>query len=236
MTTAMSEKTPQREWDAYNAYLFDIDGTLLHCTDAVHYFAFCEALESLAGRPLNLDGVTAHGNTDMGILRDALKLADVPEERWRPRIDQIQAAMCQFVEERKGDIRVTVLPGAVAVLEHLHSCGAVLGVATGNLEKIGQVKLTRGGLLNHFDFGGYSDAYEFRRDVFRGALEKARVLAGVDASVCVLGDTPEDIRAARANELDVIAVATGIFSFEELAAEKPDWCLRSLEELLVKGG
>ena len=37
-------------WDAYDAFLFDIDGTLLTCTDAVHYFAFCHVFESIAGR------------------------------------------------------------------------------------------------------------------------------------------------------------------------------------------
>jgi phosphoglycolate phosphatase len=51
--------------------------------------------------------------------------------------------------------------------------------------------------------------------------------------ICVVGDTPEDIRAAKANQLDVIAVATGIFSFDLLTAEQPNLCLRSLEELLV---
>lgn len=232
MTTSTSEEALPRAWDTYDAYLFDIDGTLLHCTDAVHYFAFCEALKSLSGRPLNLDGVTAHGNTDTGILRDALALAKVPEAQWRPKIGETQAAMCRFVKERKNDLCITVLPGVIAVLDHLRSRGAVLGVATGNLTGIGELKLTHGGLLEWFDFGGYSDAYEFRHDVFKGALEKARALAGAEASVCVLGDTPEDIRAARANGLDVIAVATGIFSFEELAAERPDRCLRSLEELL----
>jgi phosphoglycolate phosphatase len=229
--TAIGNGSPLRVWDAYDAYLFDIDGTLLHCTDAVHYFAFCEALESVVGRPLNLDGVTAHGNTDIGILRDALKLAGVPDARWRPRIGEIQAAMCRFVEERKKGICVTVLPGVIAVLNHLRSRGALLGVATGNLAGIGELKLTHGGLLDHFDFGGYSDAYEFRQDVFKGALEKARALAGSQVSVCVIGDTPEDIRAARANGLKVIAVATGAFSFEDLLVEKPDRCLRSLVEL-----
>jgi phosphoglycolate phosphatase len=234
MTAAINEESPARAWDAYDAYLFDIDGTLLHCTDAVHYFAFCEALESLSGHPLNLDGVMAHGNTDTGILRDALKLANVPETHWRPKLGETQAAMCQFVGERKNDICVTVLPGVVAVLDHLRSRGAVLGVATGNLAGIGELKLTCGGLLERFDFGGYSDAYEFRHDVFKDALEKARALAGTEASVCVIGDTPEDIRAARANSVDVIAVATGIFSFEELKAEGPDWCLQSLDELPMK--
>lgn len=221
-----------RRWDEYDAYLFDIDGTLLHGTDAVHYFAFCEALASLAGRPLNLDGVTAHGNTDVGILRDALALAEVRDEIWRPRLRETQQNMCRFVEERKEDLRATVLPAVPEVLEHLRTKGAILGVATGNLERIGRLKLAHCGLLEQFDFGGYSDAYEYRRDVFTGARTKAQMLAGESAAVCVVGDTPEDVRAARANDLDVIAVATGIYSFEELQAEDPNMCLLSLQELL----
>jgi phosphoglycolate phosphatase-like HAD superfamily hydrolase len=104
-------------------------------------------------------------------------------------------------------------------------------VATGNLEGIGKLKLQHCGLLSYFVFGGYSDAYDDRTDVFRGALDQARSLAGTDAAVCVVGDTPADIEAAHANELDVIAVATGIYHFDRLALEKPEWCLHSLREL-----
>ncbi|MDQ2833625.1 MAG: HAD family hydrolase [Acidobacteriota bacterium] len=221
-----------RRWDQYDAYLFDIDGTLLHCGDAVHYFAFCDAVSRIVGRPCNLDGVTAHGNTDVGILRDALRLADVPEGQWRPLLTEIRSQMCRFVEQRATDLCVTVLPAARNVLNHLRSQGAVLGVATGNLERIGRLKLRRCGLLDFFDFGGYSDPFEYRRDVFRGALEQARIIAGADAEVCVIGDTPEDVRSAKVNGLDVIAVATGIYSFDELQAERPHWCLSSLAELI----
>jgi phosphoglycolate phosphatase len=38
-------------------------------------------------------------------------------------------------------------------------------------------------------------------------------MAGRGASICVVGDTPRDIEAARANFLSVIAVATGKYSF-----------------------
>ncbi len=219
-------------WDEFDAYLFDIDGTLMNCTDAVHYFAFCEALTAVAGRPLNLDGVVAHGNVDVGILRDAFRIANIPEEKWRPRLVEIRSSMCDFVQQRTAELCIHVLPHVREVLAHLRQRGAVLGVATGNLERIGQAKLGRCGLLPCFDFGGYSDAYEFRRDVFRGALTKARALAGEQASVCVVGDTPEDIRAAHANELPVIAVATGIYSYQDLLNEAPEWCLRSLAELM----
>lgn len=222
----------RRAWDSYDAYLFDIDGTLLNCSDALHYFAFCDALQQIAGRPLNLDGVTTHGNTDIGILRDALRLANVADDQWRPRIAQIRACMCRFVQQRAAELCITVCPGVMEVLAHLRSRGALLGVATGNLEGIGRLKLDRAGLLDQFDFGGFSDLCEFRADVFRGALDRISPLLIEDARICVIGDTPEDIRAARAQKLDVIAVSTGIHSYEQLQSENPDWCLNSLQEVV----
>lgn len=63
------------------------------------------------------------------------------------------------------------------------------------------------------------------------AAEMARSLAGSDAKVCVIGDTPSDISAARVNQLDVFAVSTGSFTFEELQALKPDRCLYTIEDL-----
>ncbi len=219
-------------WDEYQAYLFDIDGTLMQCTDAVHYFAFCEALTAVAGRPLNLDGVVAHGNVDEGILRDAFTLAGVAEEMWRPRLAEMRGFMCSFVQQRTADLCIHVLPQVREVLAYLRGRGAVLGVATGNLAGIGEIKLAKCGLLACFDFGGYSNGCEFRREVFRGALDQAHTLAGKHASVCVVGDTPEDIRAAHNNRLPVIATATGIYSYEQLLAEKPEWCVRTLAELM----
>ncbi len=219
-------------WDAYDAYLFDIDGTLLNATDAVHYFAFCEALTNVAGRPLNLDGVSAHGNVDNGILRDALMLAKIPDTAWRPRLREMQEGMCTFVARGQADLCLNVLPQVPEVLDHLRAKGAILGVATGNLEGIGRIKLARVGLLDRFDFGSFSDEHEYRHDVFQAAVTHARSLTGAHASICVVGDTPADIRAAQSNHLDVIAVATGIFSLETLQAEKPTRAVATLAELL----
>lgn len=61
---APSIVTATRDWDEYDAYLFDIDGTLIRCMDEVHHLAFCEALAYLADRSLGLEGVNMHGNTD----------------------------------------------------------------------------------------------------------------------------------------------------------------------------
>lgn len=223
----------ERDWDSFDAYLFDIDGTLLHCADAVHYFAFCDALSFVAGKPMNLDGVTAHGNTDIGILRDAFTIAGVAEDIWRPQLSQICERMCCFVQERRQHLCVGALPGAIEAIVHLRRRGAPVGVATGNLEAIGKCKLVAAGLDHVIDFGGWSDGLESRVDVFARAVACAHKLAGSHARVLVVGDTPADVLAARANHLPVIAVASGIYSVNELDSQAPDLCIQSLEELAV---
>ena len=221
-----------RAWDTFEAYLFDIDGTLLHCTDAVHYFAFCDALTAVAGFHMNLDGTVTHGNTDVGIIRDAFALAQVPEDHWRPQLPRIREQMCLQVEQNRSGLCVSVLPGVRDVLLHLRSRGATLGVATGNLERIGKQKLAAAGLLDLFHFGAWSDHLESRVDVFRHAVRQARSAVHPQAKILVLGDTPADILAARAHHLPVISVATGIYMFEQLAALQPSFCLHTFTELL----
>lgn len=224
--------TLDRPWDSFDAYLFDIDGTLINCTDTTHYFAFCHTLKELSGKPLNLEGVTAHGNTDIGILRDALTQANVPANVWRHRIPEAIEMMGDFVFAREHELCVETLPQVHTLLKHLGASGAKLSVATGNLQRIGRMKLERAGLWRYFDFGGWSDAYEFRSDVLLAAASQARELCGASASLCVVGDTPADIRAAHDNELPVIAVATGIYSYEQLGFEQPEMLLHSFAELL----
>jgi len=60
---------PGFRWDSADAFLFDIDGTLLNSGDAVHYFAFRNAIRDVLGIEASIEGVPVHGNTDVGILR-----------------------------------------------------------------------------------------------------------------------------------------------------------------------
>ena len=219
-----------RAWDAYDAYLFDIDGTLLHCEDAVHYFSFCHALTSVAGRPVDILGLPVQGKIDPGILRDAFARAGVPESVWRPRLPEILDAMAAHVEAHAADFRITVLPGVREVLRHLRDKGALLGTGTGNLERIGWAKLQACGLQEWFDFGGFSNGYEQRGEMIAAAAATARSLTKPDAAVLVVGDTPGDIEAARFAGLEVLAVATGIFGAEQL--QDADLVVGSLADLL----
>jgi phosphoglycolate phosphatase len=219
-------------WDGQGAYLFDIDGTLLRSRDRIHVNSFMESVRSVMGHELSLEGVVLQGNTDPGILRDAFLLAKVDEEHWKPVLEAILEEMRVSVAARRGEMTIVRMPGVEETLEHLQRKGAVLGVATGNLETIGWLKIETVGLREWFRFGGFSDRFAVRAEMIAHAAGEARRLAGPDATVCVVGDTPADIAAAKANGLPTIAVATGNPTFDQLMACGPEVCTTTLEALL----
>jgi phosphoglycolate phosphatase len=224
---------PGLRWDQYDAYLFDIDGTLLRDPGRVHYHAFSKACLEVLGHPLSLDAVTVAGSTDPRILRDAFAAAGIADEIWRPHQSRLLQSICSAVEREAASMQLTIMPGVVDALRHLAARGKWLGVATGNLESIGWLKLERTGLRKHFTFGGFSDAHEQRADMIAAAASAAREHAGANASIAIVGDTPFDIEAARANALPVIAVATGRSSFDRLLEHAPEICAENLHALLL---
>jgi len=220
-------------WDAQDAYLFDIDGTLLRSRDRIHVDSFVQSVRRVTGFEVTLAGITLHGATDTMILREACRQAGIPAEVLQGQTGAILEAMCTSVVEQRHAMDLVRMPGVEDALRHLAGKGALLGVATGNLELIGWVKIEQAGLREWFRFGGFSDNYPVRSELVGHAAEKARELAGADAHVCVVGDTPRDIEAAHANSLPVIAVATGRYSYPELLALGPEACATSLADLLA---
>jgi phosphoglycolate phosphatase len=219
-------------WDEQGAYLFDIDGTLSRNRDRIHFEAFYSSVRSVMGHDLVLDGVILSGNTDPGILRDAFRLAQLDEAHWQPHLEDVLEFMRRDVAARRSEMKLVMMPGVDETLAYLHSKGAALGVATGNLESIGWLKIETLGLRHWFTFGGFSDNYDVRSDMIAHAIREARRHAGPEATVCVVGDTPRDISAARDNGLPTIAVATGNFTFDQLMEHEPEVCTTTLEALL----
>src|ERR1700758_2319068 len=219
-------------WDAQDAYLFDIDGTLLRSRDRVHMDSLPASVRAVMGIEVSLEGVSLAGNTDTSILREACALAGVSPEVLEPQMAAILEGMCANVAGRRHELQPILMPGVEETLKYLAERGATLGVATGNLEMIGWIKVERAGLREWFRFGGFSDHFPVRSELIGHAAKKARELAGAQATACVVGDTPRDIEAAHTNSLPVIAVATGHFSFDELLKYKPEACTTTLADLL----
>ena len=221
-----------KPWDAFDVYLFDIDGTLLRAMGGVHNDAFADSVHQVIARDISLDRVVLHGNTDTRILAQAFEHAGIERAEWESHRQLILDRMCEVVEAGRARIDILMMPGIPEALAFLQRRGKTLGVATGNLERIGWLKVELAGLRDYFTFGGFSDSFEDRGALIGAAAARGREIAGPGSSVCVVGDTPSDIAAARANGLPVIAVATGAYSLEELLQHQPDIATTSMHALL----
>ena len=190
--------------------LLDIDGTLLR-TGGAGRESLDEAFLACFGWEDATRGVYIAGSTDGAILRDvAARLGPFDEEALR-------AAYLVALERRVAvPGRVELCPGVQGLLDALDG-RAHLGLLTGNWRAGASVKLRAAG-LDIFSFGAYGDDA-----IDRNALVPiARSRAPAHDRVIVIGDTPADVRCARAGGAFAVAVETGFATPEELAQAGPD--------------
>ena len=232
METLLQEANNGFRWKDSDAYLFDIDGTLLLSKDRTHRYALHRAMLDVYGVETTIDGIAYHGKTDVGILRAALERAGIATDVINQGMPQALEVVRLDATEKAERFTPNVLPGIREVLECLRDSGKLLGVASGNLELVGWLKVKAAGLREFFEFGRFADNCELREDIFREGVAEVRRRMGVSARVCFVGDTPDDVRAARCAGGRVIAVGTGIFKVEDLASHGPDATIGCCSELL----
>jgi phosphoglycolate phosphatase len=221
------------QWRESDAYLFDIDGTLLLSKDRTHRYAIHRAMLDVFGIETTIDGIAYHGKTDVGILRAVLERAGIASEVINRRMAEALEVVRRDAAAKAERFTPNVLPGIREVLALLRDSGKLLGVASGNLELVGWLKIKAAGLKEFFEFGRFADNCELREDIFRAGAEEVRRRLGPDARVCFVGDTPDDVHAARCAGGRVIAVGTGIFKTEDLASLGPDAAVGCCSELLT---
>jgi len=231
-----NQQTTQRDcfrWRQADAYLFDIDGTLMLSPDRTHRYAIHRALLEVYGVETTIDGIPYHGKTDPGILRVALERLNIPTDTIDSRMPAALDMVRRDAAEKADRFHPNVLPGIRDVLTLLKDSGKLLGICSGNLEAVAWLKLKAAGLADYFEFGCFADEYELRVDIFRNGMQEVANRLGPAAKVCFIGDTPEDVRAAQGAGGRIIAVGTGIFKVEDLAAHNPDAAVATCAELLT---
>ena len=214
--------------------VFDIDGTLL-TTGGAGAVAWGRAFEELYGVSPNIEDYTEAGMPDQEVGRVTFTHV-IGREPEPGEIAKIMGRYLSHLPEAVAEsTRYQVLAGVVSTLRHLSGAGYLLGLTTGNIEPAAHIKLGRGDLNRYFCFGGYGSDSPHRGELTKRAIERAGMILGMQVdpkAVLVVGDTPRDVEAARYAGAVSVAVASGHFSKEELAAADADHVLGSLEEEL----
>jgi phosphoglycolate phosphatase-like HAD superfamily hydrolase len=225
LSTASESSKIKTMLPAADAYIFDIDGTLLNTKDLVHWNALHQAMVQAYGVDTTIEGIPYHGKTDLSILRAAVGRAGVSDSDFEAKLPAALDVVCREVEAHHRQLAPNICPGIVKLLESLKANQKVIGVASGNLETVGWHKIEAAGLRDFFSFGFFSDRHESRAEIFRNAFEHVNEQLGPGARVCFIGDTPSDVEAAKQVGAQILAVASGTFSLEELTACSPDLCV-----------
>jgi phosphoglycolate phosphatase len=128
------------------------------------------------------------------------------------------AALPRHLPRRRG----SVMPGVRSVLEDLARDERVISLLlTGNIEAGALAKLRHYGLDGLITEGAFCRGPGERSEIGRVALDAAAHRIGAPADpewTFIIGDTPRDVDCARELGVRSIAVATGEYSTEQLAA------------------
>ena len=213
--------------------LFDIDGTLVH-TGGAGVKAFGQVFATEFNAVDGMERLKFAGRTDVSLVREFFsyhEIAATPQnfERFFERyvfwldhiLRQSKGGGCHGVWELVRGLQGLAEP-------------PLLGLLTGNIRLGAEIKLRHFNLWDTFTTGAFADDHEDRDQIAviahrRGSRILKEELRG--EQVVVIGDTPHDIRCARAIGAKVLAVATGSYGVEELKSYAPEWAVGDLREV-----
>lgn len=213
--------------------LWDIDHTLIDTRGVGRELSATAFLRS-TGQPMRqqakIDGIT-----EQVIFRETARLHRL--DTGRSDFERFARALTEAHLRQAAELRERghALPGAVAALNALDACGVQQTVVSGNVRPVSKIKLQVFGLDQHilWELGAYGEDSDARAELVRLCLQRADTPA---KDAVLIGDTPADIEGAQANNVRVIAVASGRsdeFTLRDAGAQAVLSDLRDTE-LLVK--
>lgn len=218
--------------------LFDIDGTLVRLRQGVSYGIgerIIVGIKKAYGVDLTYKAATFEGLIEREIVWRLVQDHGVTRTQFFQKFPTYLSAMVDCVKKKTKDGPIFMaIAEAVELVKKLDAPGFFLGVLTGNAQNIARVKLSQVGLTDAFPFGVFGDEADDRIALAKSVRRKAKNYFGIDFSpidIVIIGDTHNDVAAARAIGARVIGVASGPkYTWKKLEDAKPDLLVRSLAD------
>lgn len=205
--------------------LFDIDGTLL-LSHGGSLRAMTRAARRVFTPSFEIEPIDRNGRLDPEIVALALRWNRVEADP-----EQVSRFRRFYLQELEAEVpNMRPLPGVLPLLERLRGeQGVMLGIVTGNYSEVARLKLQAAGIApDWFTANAYGEEAPIRAELVGLATERAGRRHGVAIDrdcVLVIGDTPRDVACAHQYGCRCVAVCTGSYSAEALAAAGADLVL-----------
>ena len=209
--------------------LLDLDGTLV---DSVPDIAFCvdAMLERMDMQPRGEDKIRMWvGNGAERLVHRAL--CDDLHGTAEP--DTFARAYALFSElyERNTSKRSRLYPGAREGLDYLRRGRLKLGCVTNKRGRFTEPLLKALGILDDFDIVISGDTLPKKKPDPMPLLHASEMLGAKPENAMMIGDSVNDIEAARAAGFLVVAVNYGYNHGRDIAEARPDYVVDSLARL-----
>lgn len=209
--------------------IFDLDGTLVDTApDLIDSLNHTIAIADL--EPVTFDDLThLVGQGARVMIRRAFELRKV-----QLTDDQGEALLARFMDHYRANMpgKSTVFPGTVECLQRLASAGMTLAVCTNKTEALAIPLIETLGLTSHFAAITGGDTFPVRKPDaghILGTIERA---GGNPSTAVMIGDSINDILAARNAGIPSIGVTFG-YTDVPMASLSPDRIIDSFDELTV---
>jgi phosphoglycolate phosphatase len=216
--------------------LFDIDGTLVR-TGGAGVKAFAKTFASEFSSADGFERLKFAGRTDYSLVREFFRfnqIAETPEN-----FERFFERYVFWLDHILRDCQTELCPGVWEFIKELQGLPQppLLGLLTGNIRLGAEIKLRHFSLWDVFQTGGFADDHEERDQIAAVARQRGSRIFGENLrgdEVLVIGDTPLDIRCARAIGARALAVATGGARLDELKLHQPDWAIPDLGAITAR--
>jgi pyrophosphatase PpaX len=202
--------------------LFDLDGTLID-SGPIILASFRHATSTVLGRELPDDELLAHVGV---VLEEQMRRLD-PD-----RADELVA--CYRAHNEPAHDTLEAFAWIEPLLARLRAEGRRLGIVTAKRRQTVELAFARCTIEHFFDVVVASDDTTRHKPDPEPILHALAALGAEPAEAAYVGDSPFDVRAAKAAGVFAVAIDWGgIHAREQLEAEAPDALARDAEELLA---
>jgi phosphoglycolate phosphatase-like HAD superfamily hydrolase len=216
--------------------LFDIDGTLVH-TGGAGVKAFAKTFATEFSMADHFERLKFAGRTDYSLVREFFGFNQIAPTS--DNFDRFFERYVFWLDHILRDSKTELCPGVWDFIRELQGLpqAPLLGLLTGNIRLGAEIKLRHFNLWDVFQTGGFANDHEDRNQIAAAARERGCRILGENLrgdQVLVIGDTPLDIRCARAIGAKALAVATGGAKLAELKLHQPDWAIPDLRAITAR--
>lgn len=216
--------------------LFDVDGTLLS-PGPIPRQMMQEAISAYLNKPITLDYHDVAGFTDPTIIQEALRnKGSVDGDLTIATATILESYLGNVTEQLAAKGGVSLFDGARELVLACQGEGWATALLTGNVEIGARAKVEPTGLWDLFAFGAWGDDGAERVDLPAVALRKATAVLQQSfepEDVILIGDTPQDARIGRLNNIRTMVVCRRPEPEwrEAIEAESPTWVVDDFSNL-----